>query len=167
MSDFVIAYISCPQDSGRNFLGATLLTDYRTRPLEFSFVSPVKITLMQRIIHGKTLDEAISVDVIANRLLSQVSKPPDVIFVDSDILLELQRLTRIPVARLSKEENSSSQPTSLSALKFSTFRTNYSEIVGSILSALESHADLIEPFGRMTEAIREAQKSIPASPLKP
>src|SRR6185312_6510598 len=76
LADFVMAYVSCPQDAGRNYLGAILLTDYRTRPLEFAFVSPVKVTLMQKIIHGKTLDEAITVDVVANRLLKEAAKHP-------------------------------------------------------------------------------------------
>ncbi|MGD0138396.1 MAG: hypothetical protein ABSD28_05925 [Tepidisphaeraceae bacterium] len=168
LSEFVIAYISCPQDSGRNYLGGILLTDYRTRPLEFAFVSPVKVTTMQRIIHGKTLDETVTVYIIAHRLLSEATKQPDIIFVDSDLLLELQRLTQIPVAKLSREQNSASQATSLSPLKFSTLREGDKDsVVGSVMSTLEAHADLMEPFARMTEAIREAQKAVPPSQVKP
>ncbi|MGA2442014.1 MAG: hypothetical protein ABSH08_13750 [Tepidisphaeraceae bacterium] len=168
LSGFVIAYISCPQDAGRNYLGAILLTDYRTRPLEFAFVSPVKVTLMQKIIHGKTLDWVVTVDIIAKRLLSEATKRPDVIFVDSDLLLELQELTDIPVAKLSREQTSASQPTSLSPLKFSTSREGDKEnIVGSVLSTIEAYADLMDPFGRMTDAIREAQKNAPPSQAKP
>jgi len=168
LSDFVIAYLSCPQDSGRNYLGGLLLTDYRTRPLEFAVVSPVKVSVMQRIIHGRTLDEAITVDVVARRLLSEATKPPDIIFVDSDLLLGLQRLTEIPVAKLSREQNSVSQPTTISTLKYSTSRTADNEsTVGEVLATLEGHADLLDPFTRMTEAIREAQKSIPPPQGKP
>ena len=166
ISEFVIAYISCPQDSGRNYLGGILLTDSRTRPLEFAFVSPVKITVMQRLIHGRTLDEAITVDLVAKRLLTEATKRPDIIFVDSDILLELQRLTKTPVAKLFRETNSASQPTALSTVKFTTSNTGKDGPVGNAVSTLEPFADLIEPFARMTEAIREALKAVPPPQAK-
>lgn len=166
-SDFVIGYVSCPQDSGRNYLGGILLTDWRTRPIEFSFVSPVKVTMMQRIIHGKTLDEAITVELIARRLLTDSTKPPDVIFVDSDILLGLQRSAKTPVARLTRDEGVSAQAGSLSTIRFATARGMENEsTVGNVLSALEPFVDLIEPFSRVTEAIKEAMKSVAANPAK-
>jgi hypothetical protein len=167
IEDFVIAYISCPQDSGRNYLGAILLTDHRTRPLEFAFVSPVKITTMQRIIHGRTLDEAITVDLIAKRLLTEANKRPDVIFVDSDILLEAHRLTKAPVAKLYRQESAPNQPNSLSLVKFTAAGGSEKESkVGSVLSTLEPFGDLVEPFARMTEAIREALKAVPPPQVK-
>jgi hypothetical protein len=168
VADFVIAYISCLQDSARNYLGAILLTDYRTRPLEFAFVSPVKITTLQRIIHGRTLDEAITVDLVTKRLLTEATKRPDIVFVDSDLLLEAQRLTKTPVAKLSRHETLAGQPNSLSTVKFSTANGGEHEsAVGSVLSALEPLADLIEPFARMTEAIREALEAMPPPQPKP
>jgi hypothetical protein len=168
VEEFVIAYISCPQDSGRNYLGAVLLTDYRTRPLEFAFVSPVKITAMQRIIHGRTLDEAIIVDLIANRLLKEATKRPDIIFVDSDILLEVHRLTKAPVAKLFRQDGAPDQANSISTVRFTASGgSERTSKVETVLASLESHGDLAEPFTRMTEAIREALKSVPPVQAKP
>jgi hypothetical protein len=128
--------------------------------LEFAFVSPVKISVMQRLIHGRTLDEAITVDLVANRLLTEATKRPDIIFVDSDILLELQRLTKTPVAKLFREANAANQPTALSTVKFTAAVNGGKEsLVGNVLATLEPSCDLVEPFSRMTDAIREALKS--------
>lgn len=160
--EFIMAYISCPQDSGRNYLGGILITDWRTRPLEFSFVSPVKVTVMQRIIHGKTLDEAVTVDLVAKRLLTEAIKQPDIIFVDSDLLLGLQRLTKIPVTKLSRDGSESEQVKSLGTVKFSTANgAEMDSLVGNVLSALEPFVDLLEPFSRMADAIKEAMKAVP------
>jgi hypothetical protein len=168
LRDFVIAYISCPQDSGRNYLGGLLLTDYRTHPLEFAFVSPVKVTAMQRIIHGRTLDQAITVELVARRLIDEATKRPDIVFVDSDLLLELQPVIKTPIAKLYREENATSQANTLSTVRFVTARDADKETeVGAVLGRLEPLTDLVEPFTRIAEAIREALKSLPPSQPKP
>ena len=104
-SELVLCFISCPQDAARNFVGAILITDARGRPVEFAFVEPVRASQMQRILYGKTLEEHVRIDVIANKLLQGNSKLPDVIFGDADELLPVRRIVQVPVARLSRNEN--------------------------------------------------------------
>ncbi|MFH1110836.1 MAG: hypothetical protein V1790_16810 [Planctomycetota bacterium] len=93
-----LCYVSCSKDSGNAFVGAALVTDHRTRPLEFCYIAPIRPTAMQRLLYGRTLDEHVNVDVIAKRLLEGLSRVSDIIFVDSEVLLEARRLCSVPVA---------------------------------------------------------------------
>ena len=159
-TELVLCFISCPQDAARNFVGAILVTDASGRPLEFAFVEPVRPSQMQRILYGKTLEEHVRIDVIANKLLQGNSNVPDVIFVDADELLPMRRIVQIPVARLSKSDNSGTDSTKLSTLTYSTGgRRDDEELVGQVIGHLEPLIDLIEPFNRITEALKESGRA--------
>lgn len=101
--ELVLCYLSCSQDAAKAYLGAMLVTDARARPLDFSYVDPIKPTTMQRILFGKTLDEHIRVDVIAKKLIGGSSRIPDIILVDSPDLLPVRRIADITVALLPQE----------------------------------------------------------------
>jgi hypothetical protein len=160
LDKLVLAYLSCPQDAAKSYLGGLLLTDWRTRPVEFSFVSPVKISLMQRLVHGKTLDEVVVIDVISQRLLGEATKAADVVFVDSGALLQAQRLVEVPVVLLERQAQVS--PGSLTAITFKTAESRFSESVARFVTGVETQVDLIDPFARLTDAIREALRSTPS-----
>ena len=158
--DLVLCYLTCPQDAGKGFLGALMLTDSRSRPLHFSFVSPVRPTLLQRVLYGATLQEHVKIDVIAQKLLQEVSEVPDVLFVNSQELLMVRRIIGLPTAYLSKKESSGEAPGEFTALNYDTGgNAADQELVGQVLAALESQTDLVEPFARMTEALKEAIKA--------
>ena len=159
-SEFILGYLTCPQDAAKAFLGALMLTDFRARPLHFSFVSPVRPTRLQRILYGSTLNEHLKIDVIAGKLLKDIPQLPDVLFVDAPELLLVRRITESPTALLTKSSDSEPKPGKLSMLEYNT-GSNIAdqEIVGQILAALETVVDLIEPFTRMREALKEAIKS--------
>src|SRR2546430_8102520 len=63
-----LCYLTCPRDGSNGYIGGALITDSTTRPIEFSYVASVRPTTMQRLLYGKTLDEFVSVDVIARKL---------------------------------------------------------------------------------------------------
>jgi hypothetical protein len=160
VSELTLAYLTCPQDASNAFLGALMITDYRTRPLHFSFVSPIRPTKIQRILYGRTLDEHLKVDVISQKLLKDISTLPDVLFVDASELLCVQRITEIPTALLTKNSDVADHPDRLTTLEYDTgSNTQDQEIIGQILASLETVVDLIEPFTRMREALKEAIKS--------
>lgn len=85
---------------------------------------------------------------------------PDVLFVDAPELLLVRRITESPTALLTKSSDSEPKPGKLSMLEYNT-GSNIAdqEIVGQILATLETVVDLIEPFTRMREALKEAIKS--------
>ena len=49
-SDAILGYLACPQDAASGFIGALLITDARSRPLHFAYVSPIRPTAMQRLL---------------------------------------------------------------------------------------------------------------------
>ncbi len=156
----IISYLICPQDAGGAFLGALMVTDYRTRPLHFSFVSPIRPTRMQRLLYGHTLDEHVKIDVIIQRLCKELSCRPNVVFVDAPDLVAARRATGLPTAFLAKQPQNEVEPGKLTTLRYDTgHNSTDQEVVGRILATLENVVDLVDPFTRMREALKEAIKS--------
>jgi hypothetical protein len=158
----ILCYLVCATDAAGGFVGALLLADNRGRPLHFAFSQPVKPTKMQRILYGATLDEHIKIDVIAQKLWQGVAKPPNVIFVDAPELTAVRRVTRIPTAFIAKVPDSEPHSSSLSLLRYDVgpYKTDES-VVGEIISSLESTCNLLEPFTRIREALKEGLRSGP------
>ena len=152
-----LGYLSCPQTADKGFAGALLVTDYGTRPLHFAYVAPIRPTAMQRILYGRTLSEHTKVLVIARKLLTDgLSVIPSVLFVDAADLIVARRFTKWPVARLSKGTQDAS---SLSTLQYDTGGNSQdASAVGRIVASLEASVDLLDPFARLREALKEALK---------
>lgn len=155
-SPTIIGYLSCPQDGAKGYLGALLITDERTRPLHFAYTEPIRPTALQRLLYGHTLDEYVKIDVIARTLLTGLSIDPSLLFVDSPVLLALRRIVRIPVAALSRPPREQGQ---LATVLYDTGgRTDHADAVGAVVARLEQHVNLLSPFERISEALREALK---------
>jgi hypothetical protein len=158
-TDWILCYLTCPKDASGSFLGAILLTYNRTRPQHFGFLRPVKPTTMQRLLYGSTLDEYIKIDVIAQRLWQGLPNPPDVLFVDAADLILARRVTGVPTAFITKAPPSEADTSSLSIVRYDVGpHKNDDPRVGEIVVGLESTCDLIEPFTRMREALKEGLK---------
>jgi len=156
---YVLCYLTCPQDSSGAFVGALLLTDARGRPLHFGYVTPIKPTPFQRILYGTALLEHVKVDVIAKKLFGGVPQVPDVVFVDSKDLLKSRRFISFPMAHLGKAEGGNESGGQLSALIYDTGENTHDrETVGILINCLENQIDMLEPFRRMTEALKECLK---------
>jgi hypothetical protein len=158
VESIALAYLTCPQTPDRGHVGALLITDYRTRPLHFSYVSPIRPTTIQRLLYGRTLNSHVSVDVIASKLLSGGTPlRPAVLFVDSPELLEVRRVCQWPVAHLHATNPDTTQ---LSTMRYDIGDHHQdSETVGRIVANLESITNLLDPFVRVREALKEALKA--------
>jgi len=162
-SELILCYLTCPQDAANAYLGALMVTDYRARPLHFAFVSPIRPTRIQRILYGSTLEEHVKIDVIGEKLLKELPFLPDALFVDTKELLTIRRAVEIPTAFLSKSIESEDNPGRLTTLEYDTGSSlDDQDIVGRVLASLESYVDLVEPFDRMREALKEAIKKADA-----
>src|SRR4030042_1860051 len=82
LSELTLGYLICPQDAAGAYMGALMITDFRARPIHFSYTSPVRPTIYQKILFASTLNPHVKIDVIAQKLLSGVPRIPDVLFVD-------------------------------------------------------------------------------------
>lgn len=158
----VLAFLIAPEAPGGGFTGALLVTDSRTRPLEFISAAPVKPTKIQTYLYGKTLREHATIDVIARKLLTSISHRPVVVFVDSEELLEVGRIVNVPVALLTFSGSiavSGSKPLSQVKFKVSDASKEGEHTVGNLVGELEQTIDLLEPFTRTAEALKEALKT--------
>ena len=86
---------------------------------------------------------------------------PQVVFVDNQELKTARRLIGSPLAHLAKNDGGNDESASLSDLVYDTNDANAQDrdAVGAVIARLESQIDLIEPFGRMIEALKEAMKA--------
>lgn len=158
-TDWILCYLVCATDAAGGYVGAILLTDNRARPLHFAFVQPVKPTKLQRILYGSTLDEHIKVDVIAHKLWQGLPNPPDVLFVDAPDLVLARRITGVPTAFIGKAQDSEANSSSLSILRYDIGPHKKDEnFVGEIVVALEGTCNLLEPFSRIRDALKESLK---------
>ena len=158
-TDWILCYLVCATDAAGGFVGAILLADNRARPLHFAFVQPVKPTKMQKILYGSTLDEHIKIDVIAQKLWQGLPNPPDLLFVDALDLIVARRVTGVPTAFIAKAPDSETNPSSLSYLRYDVGPHKKDEsLVGEIVNALEGTCNLLEPFTRIREALKEGLK---------
>jgi len=157
-NETILSYLICPRDAAGAFRGALMLTDARVRPLHFAFVSPIRPTKIQRILYGPTLDEHVSVDVIGKKLLADLPVVPDVLLVDTQELIAVRRIADMPTAFLKRADGDGAG--SLSSLQYDAgTNVDDQEAVGQVLASLEMQVDLVEPFQRMREALKEAIKS--------
>ena len=81
------------------------------------------------------------------------------VFVDTADLIHARRVTRVPTALIAKAPDTETNAASLSLIRYDTGPyKNDNGFVGEIVGHLEGTCDLVEPFGRMREALKEAQK---------
>jgi hypothetical protein len=155
INELKLCYITCPNHEKDGYVGALLLTDNRARPLHFAYASPVRPTKMQRILYGATLDEHLRVDVIAQKLLEGIPCKPDVLLVDAPELLAIYKIIKKPVVYIFNDK-ASNDGGSRSRVKYKALpETDDGNVVKNLLE-IDNGVDMIEPFDRMREAIKEA-----------
>lgn len=70
-------------------MGAILVTDAETKPLEFRVTAPIRPTSFQKTLYGDVLLEHILVELISVPLLNAVNEQIDLIVVKDPLFLEL------------------------------------------------------------------------------
>lgn len=84
--------------------GSALVTDERTRPLEFRVTDPVVPSELQRLLYGAVLDEHVVGDLCGLPLLEALREPFDCILVRDQALLGLQDQRDEPVLWIGRDE---------------------------------------------------------------
>jgi hypothetical protein len=141
----IVGYLLVEHDPQVGFIGGYLLVTSRGRPLEFHCTAPVQPTRAQEILFGASLDSYVKCDLIGSALVQKAKLTPRVLFVAEPSLLGV-----------SSEGNPSTVLLGLNEPEFSQF-SNQPEVL-LLCEALAQQLDLSEPFERIREAIREAQR---------
>lgn len=155
-------------DNNSGIMGAILVTDADTKPLEFRVTAPIKPTNFQRTLYGDVLLEHIMVELVAMPILNALNEDIDLILVRDRLFLGVNNKQGIRVVRIfsedgspqktqsKREELSSYLNGSLKAFIETTkkFESELPEIRDK-LNAITDNRNLLEPFERLMVACEQ------------
>lgn len=162
-------------DDSAGIMGAILVTDADTKPLEFRVTAPIKPTSFQKTLYGDVLLEHILVELISVPLLNAINEQVDLILVKDPFFLGTNNKQGIRVVRIFGENDGKSRASSKAEPLTSSVDGNGKVLVetsrkfeaelGAIketLSKLSEHRNMLEPFERLKLACDQVhqQKSI-------
>jgi hypothetical protein len=151
-------------------LGGYLLLNAAGRPLEFHCTAPVKPSRAQEILYGPTLRPFLYGEQIGQTLLTRSKLTPVLVCTDSGPMLAVRDYVPVPIALVASPPASGPQPLATCPLRLGqndlVLPAPYAADEITIRQHWPAQADqfdLTEPFGRIREALDEAQKSARAA----
>ena len=148
-------------------MGAILVTDADTKPLEFRVTAPIKPTNFQKTLYGDVLLEHILTELVSVPLLSAINEEIDLILVRDALFLGVNDKQGIRVVHVMSEQDGNFKTSkSIQELASSNgspktfvetskkFESELAEIK-SKLSVLSEHRNLVEPFDRLKVACEQ------------
>jgi hypothetical protein len=175
-------YLSTLQSPHYGYFGGYLILTTRGRPLEFHCTSPVQPSRAQEILYGPSLQSYLLGEQISGALLAAAKMTPQLILIDQPAMLLVRQQSLVPLALIDRQSaaphvdtcevgvasNAAEElPSSLPGVRFAVGTYDVQlpfgfdaerPAVAELLTLLAQHVDLAEPFGRIHEAIREAQR---------
>ncbi len=180
-----LGFLTVVAHQQQGLFGGYLLLSPNGRPLEFHCTAGVRASRAQEILFGPTLDDYLYGEVIGQTLVRKSSTEPLVICTDIDAVLAVRPFVRAPVTLIEHDDqpdaetNPEDKPhsthvrvdpphgrmTGLTNFRLGrnrlTVSAEYGEdqrLITERLSAVADSLDMWEPFCRIREAIKEAQK---------
>jgi hypothetical protein len=162
-----IGFLTALEDPQHGFFGGYLVLSELGRPLEFHCSTPVMPNQAQRILYGKTLGAYVLSDLIGQTLVAKSQLPVQAVLTDQREMLGLTLVRDEIIICVESNNPVDADLESTSAPQFTM--GNY-RLFGTttciwqpaeqqqILSNIASRVELAEPFERIREAIREAQR---------
>ncbi len=176
-------YLSVINTAEHGYFGGYLIVGPLGRPLEFHCTAPVRPSRAQQILYGPTLEPFLLGEQIAGAMLDAAKLKPRLILANCEATLHARSRIHCPMVWLvTNVADSNDLPADASAsmalrshsttasgphesFTIETFKFNLPlgfesdrDEATRHLSALVRQIDLAEPFGRIEEAIREAQR---------
>ncbi len=152
------------------YFGGYLVISVLGRPLEFHCSAPVRPSRAQEILYGPTLQPYLLGEQIGGTLLGRAKLSPRLILTDQRATLCLRGEMDVPLARLLPRDEVQVQPShdvpdqehlfAIDRHEFELAPASATDrnVAIALLTELAAHVDLAEPFDRIHEAIREAQR---------
>ncbi len=158
-------------DDNGGVMGAIMVTDADTKPIEFRVTAPIKPTSFQRTLYGDVLHEHILVELISIPLLNAINEQVDLIIVKDPFFLGANNKQGIRVVRIFNEGDGQSRKSSNAVeLPFSSngngktlletsqkFESELS-VISEELNKLSEGRNLLEPFERLKLACEQVNQ---------
>lgn len=165
-SDLITAatfgYLEMLEAPGLGWTGGYLIVNAAGRPLEFHCTAPVAASRAQEILFGPTLLPFLLGEHLGATLVAKAKLKPKVLLVANRHAIEAGIQAKILSAWLAAEGETTDglQPLEIATAAVGTNSTDSNAIAtaSELLSQLSATIDLSEPFERIREAIREAQR---------
>lgn len=159
-------FLTIVEQAELGLVGGYLVLNAGGRPLEFHCTAPIKPNRAQEILYGPTLKSYLCGEQIGQALVSRAKGEVLLLFTDDAAVLSVREFTAAPVVLLETDDIAGLDRSASLSLKLGSFAGSlehrYSSDQPTVLSRWKEHGlslDLIEPFGRIREALQEAQKS--------
>src|SRR5690606_22993291 len=147
-----LCFLDALRLEGGAFRGCALVTDERTRPLEFRMTDPVAANALQRALYGAVLEEHLLGDLCGVPLLEALRETPDWVLVRDQGLLALQDARDEPVLWVGREADADQ------GIVLGCHGGEDSQSLRAAREALAGiarHYDLLEPFDRLRAAAEQ------------
>ncbi len=155
-------------DDESGIMGAILVTDSETKPLEFRVTAPIKTTNFQKTLYGDVLLEHILVELISLPLINAISEEIDLILVKDPLFLGVNNKQGVRVVRVHNEPGQSGSSkknnpdvhsigTNGTTLFIETSKKYESELseIKEQINSLAENRNLLEPFDRLKAACEQ------------
>ncbi|MGD9634281.1 MAG: hypothetical protein AB7G28_10830 [Pirellulales bacterium] len=165
-------YLSAVESPELGFFGGYLLVSPLGRPLEFHCTAPIRPSRALEILYGPTLQPYLLGEQIAGTLLAKARTKPQIILTDQPNALCHRVKIDSPIvcwqSSTGTDDALPTQPRQLvvagHAFELPSGFDSDRDIALALLTQLASHVELLEPFDRIHEAIREAHRIDVRSP---
>lgn len=173
-----IGFVTVVNHEQHGLFGGLLMLNTAGRPLEFHCTAPMKPNRAQEILFGPTLQPYLYGEQIARTLIAQVQEKLLAVVTDLEPILAARDHIDLPLVHVQPPDDDSAKLTQLRfdaphagisrpgwfrlgkhQLAVASGRAEDETLVQTRLAGVVERVDLLEPFGRIREALEEAQRS--------
>jgi len=154
-------------DETSGIMGAILVTDGETKPLEFRVTAPIKTTNFQKTLYGDVLLEHVLVELISIPLITALNEELDLILVKDPLFLGSNNKQGIRVIHIFTQDDNHQPQKGVEELK--SFKGSAQKVfiqtspkyetelpqIRDLLNSLSEQRNLLEPFSRLRVACEQ------------
>jgi hypothetical protein len=142
-------------EQGQAIRGGSLVTDEKTRPVEFRCTSPIRPNDYQRVLYGDTLDGYLFVDLIGTPLVTATKESIDLALVEDKRFLEIRPNVNLPVILLDRSSQDGNT-SSITLRAHPKFEAEQAAARSQLVPLFNAGRNLLEPFERVRLALEQA-----------
>ena len=173
-SKAALGFLTVLDHPQHGLFGGYLVLNLVGRPLEFHCTAPIKPNRAQEILYGPTLEAFLYGEQIGQTLLAKSKAQALSVFTDRRPAMAVREHVSLPVALVMPSEREAADDGGPDLMTFELGQNRLAvpeqgrnhraeddrQLILQRLDELSDSFDLLEPFGRIREAIEEAQQAV-------